>query len=155
MEVLFTILLIIGTLYIVIWAIKTIIRSATNMPTWSGIIISTIVGILPLYLILCFFGLMGEKRYQPSNSTQPLIGSYAEELSKKYAYEKSSKKNKSWINYVVLAFILVFLFFIFKPNKSEKQITTNPVETSVSVNEALEEPNEKTSPIPSEIEIFT
>lgn len=53
----------------------------------------------------------------------------------------------------MIAFILVFLFFIFKPNKFEKQITTNPVETSVSVNEALEEPNEKTSPIPSEIEI--
>lgn len=62
MERLFFILFIIGIIYLMVWAIKSIIRCATNMPTWSGIIISAIVGMLPLYLILCFFGIMGEKR---------------------------------------------------------------------------------------------
>ena len=40
-----------------------------NMPTWKGIIISAILGLLVLYLVCCFFGLMGEEqkkiRYQP------------------------------------------------------------------------------------------
>ena len=45
-----------------VWVIKLIIRSAINAPTWSGIIISAILGMLPFYLILCFFGIMGEKR---------------------------------------------------------------------------------------------
>ncbi len=153
MDSLFFILFIIGIIYLMVWVIKLIIRSAINAPTWSGIIISAILGMLPLYLILCFFGIMGEKRDQSSNGTQSPIGNYAEELSRRYAYEKSSKKNKNWINYAVLAFVVVFLFFIFKANKSEEQGTTIPVETFVSENEALEEPKEETSQIPSEIEI--
>jgi hypothetical protein len=32
-----------------------------NTPTWKGIIISAILGMLPLYLVLCFFGIMGEE----------------------------------------------------------------------------------------------
>lgn len=62
MEGLFSILFIIGLIYLMVCPIKAIIRSATNMPTWTGIIISAIVGMLPLYLILCFFGIIGEKR---------------------------------------------------------------------------------------------
>lgn len=31
-----------------------------NYPTWKGIIISAILGMLPLYLFLCAIGLMGE-----------------------------------------------------------------------------------------------
>jgi hypothetical protein len=31
-----------------------------NTPTWKGIIISAILGMLPLYLVLCFFGIMGD-----------------------------------------------------------------------------------------------
>ena len=37
-----------------------------NTPAWRGIIISAIVGMLPLYLILCFFGVMGEEREDSS-----------------------------------------------------------------------------------------
>lgn len=33
-----------------------------NTPTWHGIIISALIGCLPLYLVLCFFGLMGERK---------------------------------------------------------------------------------------------
>ena len=62
MESLLTILFAIGFIYLAIWVIKALIRSATNMPTWEGIIISAIIGMLPLYLILCYFGIMGEKR---------------------------------------------------------------------------------------------
>lgn len=35
---------------------------AQNAPTWKGVIISAILGLLPLYLILCFFGVMGEEK---------------------------------------------------------------------------------------------
>lgn len=31
-----------------------------NTPTWKGIIISSILGCLPFYLILCYFGHMGK-----------------------------------------------------------------------------------------------
>ncbi|MBQ3382059.1 MAG: hypothetical protein IJG54_01835 [Bacteroidales bacterium] len=40
------------------YAIK---NAAKNLPTWEGIIISALLGMLPLYLILCFFGWMGEE----------------------------------------------------------------------------------------------
>ena len=33
-----------------------------NLPTWKGIIISAILGLLVLYLVCCFFGLMGEEQ---------------------------------------------------------------------------------------------
>lgn len=33
-----------------------------NTPTWNGIIISALLGCLPLYLVLCFFGVMGERK---------------------------------------------------------------------------------------------
>lgn len=41
-------------------AVGWIKHKAQNTPTWEGIIISTLIGLLPLYLILCFFGYMGE-----------------------------------------------------------------------------------------------
>lgn len=62
MEGLLGILFVFGVIYLVVWAIKAIIRSATHVPTWEGIIISAILGMLPFYLVLCFFGIMGEKR---------------------------------------------------------------------------------------------
>jgi quinol-cytochrome oxidoreductase complex cytochrome b subunit len=52
------ILLIIGIIVLMVWAIA---KGAKNSPTWKGIIISLILGLLPLYLILCFFGIMGEE----------------------------------------------------------------------------------------------
>ncbi len=33
-----------------------------NTPTWKGIIISALLGCLPLYLFLCFIGWMGESK---------------------------------------------------------------------------------------------
>ncbi len=47
---------------VMIGIFKAISRGATNNPTWRGIIISAIFGMLPFYLIMCFFGWMGEER---------------------------------------------------------------------------------------------
>lgn len=53
------ILLIIGIIVLMVWVIA---KGSKNNPTWKGVIISLILGLLPLYLILCFFGIMGEER---------------------------------------------------------------------------------------------
>ena len=58
--VLISALVLIGMFVLLYLAIK---YGGTNNPTWKGIIISAIFGLLPLYLILCFFGVMGEERY--------------------------------------------------------------------------------------------
>jgi hypothetical protein len=42
--------------------IKAIIQGGNNVPTWRGIIISAMLGVLPLYLFLCWIGKMGETR---------------------------------------------------------------------------------------------
>ena len=129
-----------------VWVFKLIIRSATNMPTWTGIIISAIVGMLPLYLILCFFGIMGEARNASSmdNNKQSQTETYAEQMSRRYAYEKTSKKKRNWFNYVVLAFVAVSLFYILNPYKSDEQETTTTLGTSVPENVASEEAKEET-----------
>lgn len=62
MDDLFFILLILGFGALGIWVISSLIGCATNSPTWEGIILSAIMGMLPLYLVLCFFGVMGEPR---------------------------------------------------------------------------------------------
>lgn len=41
---------------------KAISNGPVNSPTWEGIIISALVGLLPFYLVLCFLGYMGEER---------------------------------------------------------------------------------------------
>lgn len=48
-----------GLCYLIFYALS---NAAKHLPTWTGIIISALFGLLPLYLILCFFGFMGEKR---------------------------------------------------------------------------------------------
>ena len=42
--------------------IKAIIQGGNNVPTWRGIIISAMLGVLPLYLFLCWIGKMGDTR---------------------------------------------------------------------------------------------
>ena len=42
--------------------VSACIKHTKNQPTMEGVIISLIIGMLPLYLILCFFGIMGEER---------------------------------------------------------------------------------------------
>ena len=62
-------------LALVIWGIvgliKALINNACNTPTWKGIIISAIFGLLPFYLIMCFFGWAGEFREQKYNEDNP------------------------------------------------------------------------------------
>ena len=47
---------------IAIMVIKAIGRPIMNKPTWKGGIISFFIGMLPLYLLLCLFGVMGVER---------------------------------------------------------------------------------------------
>lgn len=46
-------------LFIIVF-LRAIANAVWNRPTWKGIIISAIFGLLPLYLILCALGIMGE-----------------------------------------------------------------------------------------------
>ncbi len=48
-----------GSIFLIIKIIKA---GIPNTPTWKGIIISALLGLLPLYLVLCFFGVMGEDK---------------------------------------------------------------------------------------------
>ena len=139
MERLFFILFVVGIIYLAVWGIKAIIRSATHMPTWEGIIISAILGMLPLYLILCFFGIMGETRNEyPNYSTQSQT--YAEEMNKRYANEKPSPKK--WIHYAVLVLVVVSLFYIFKGrNSREEEFTTTTETFTTSPNVDIKESN--------------
>ena len=60
-------IMILSTVFI-IWLfvkiIKAIIKSATNVPTWQGIIISALLGALPFYLFMCWIGVWGDERNQ-------------------------------------------------------------------------------------------
>lgn len=46
----------------IVGIIKVISRGPAKNPTWKGIIISAILGLLLFYLIFCFLGWMGEER---------------------------------------------------------------------------------------------
>ena len=46
---------------LIVLLILAICASWENRPTWTGVIISAMMGCLPFYLILCFFGIMGEE----------------------------------------------------------------------------------------------
>ncbi len=50
---------IIGFILLIGYAISNV---GKNYPTWTGIIISAILNLLVIYLVLCFFGIMGEER---------------------------------------------------------------------------------------------
>ena len=114
-EVIILLLVFISVLYLLIWFIKQIIRSATNTPTWQGIIISAVLGMLPFYLVLCFFGFMGEERdryYDTDSPSQSDANADKKRQNYEYDYYSKSKKNRSWIKYLILAFI-IFLLLIF------------------------------------------
>lgn len=57
-------LIFVGVIILIILIIRGLINSAKNTPTWRGIIWSAIFGLLPFYLIMCFFGWAGESRKQ-------------------------------------------------------------------------------------------
>ena len=62
MESLLYILIFGGLIALVCWIVKLIINSATNVPTWKGIVISALLGVFGFYLFLCWMGWMGEER---------------------------------------------------------------------------------------------
>lgn len=39
-----------------------LISKPSNNPTWTGIIISLLTGTIVLYLLLCYWGILGEER---------------------------------------------------------------------------------------------
>ena len=47
---------------IAIMVVKATGRPIMNKPTWKGGIISFCIGMLPIYLLLCLFGVMGTVR---------------------------------------------------------------------------------------------
>ncbi len=47
---------------LVVLVVRMIRNGVPNTPTWKGIIISALIGLLPFYLVCCFFGWMGEDR---------------------------------------------------------------------------------------------
>ena len=49
----------------VVMLLKALGRPILNKPTWKACIISAVIGLLPIYLLLCLFGVMGEKRKDP------------------------------------------------------------------------------------------
>jgi len=140
-----SILLVVGFVYLIIWCIKALMRSATHVPTWEGIIISAILGMLPLYLILCFFGIMGEKRYKNLDDTQPHTGNYAEEMKRRY--ENTIPKNSSLLKYVVVTFLILCLLFVGIFYYSEKRDVETPVETVTSDIVEIEEHKVETSSV--------
>ena len=48
-------------LFVVLSIIIFVFSNPTNTPTWIGIIISLLTGTIVIYLILCYFGILGEK----------------------------------------------------------------------------------------------
>lgn len=64
-------LILVVVLLLIILIIKGLINSARNTPTWKGIICSSIFGVLPFYLIMCFFGWAGEPREDEEDDDDP------------------------------------------------------------------------------------
>ena len=128
LRILIPLLVSIGILYLVIWFIKLIIRSATNMPTWQGIIISAILGMLPFYLFLCFFGLMGEERNMYSTDDLHHHG---------FDNDSKFKKNRSWIKYLILVlfifFLLIFSINYFISDTSTRSPIVQPTSNQVDI----------------------
>ena len=55
-----TVLLALGILLVLLLIVIAV--SDRNIPTWRGAIISTLLGLLHAYLILCLLGVMGRPR---------------------------------------------------------------------------------------------
>ena len=55
-----TILLAYGILFALVLIVTAV--SNRNRPTWKGVIISFVIGLLPFYLLLCLLGVMGKKK---------------------------------------------------------------------------------------------
>lgn len=56
---------------LIVLFIIALLSSRKNNPTWKGIIISAMMGCLPFYLILCFFGIMGDEIEKDDEKEKP------------------------------------------------------------------------------------
>ena len=55
-------ILIIGGLLLFLALAVLLSSKPDKNPTWTGLIISLLTGTIVLYLILCYFGILGEER---------------------------------------------------------------------------------------------
>ena len=55
-------ILIIGGLLLFLALVVLLSSKPDKNPTWTGLIISLLTGTIVLYLILCYFGILGEER---------------------------------------------------------------------------------------------
>ena len=46
----------------ILWLILALLGLSKAYPTVLGVLVSALFGVLPIYLILCFFGIMGNKK---------------------------------------------------------------------------------------------
>ena len=45
--------------------LKALGRNVMNKPSWVGVVVTALVGLLPFYLLLCLFGFLGKQREEP------------------------------------------------------------------------------------------
>lgn len=55
--------LVFGAALFVVWLVLAILGCSRCNPTLLGVVVSLFLGVLPIYLILCFFGLMGDEKH--------------------------------------------------------------------------------------------
>ena len=125
---LFNFLFIISLISVVVWCISRLLYNKGNTPTWNGIIISAILGMLPCYLILCFFGIMGEKQQVDETKAQTMT--YTEEMRRRYDYNNPRKKNRNGYKYAFVGLLIIFIFYLLNED-SEKPSVIEPVEIQI------------------------
>lgn len=84
------------------------------------------------------------------NTTQTYTNTYTEEMRKRYACDNSPRKKRNWFKFAVLAYVIIYLFYLVLKDDSREQTvqeTTTPIETSVTEKGVLEEPKEETPPV--------
>lgn len=68
-------------------------------------------------------------------SEQSYTNTYTEEMSKRYAYDNLPRKKRKWFKYVVLAYVIIYLFYLVLKDDSKEQKaqeTIVPVEAPIS-----------------------
>lgn len=65
-EIDMTEILIIEGLLLLLGLVLLLSSKPDKYPTWTGLIISLLTGTVVIYLILCYFGILGEERKKES-----------------------------------------------------------------------------------------
>ena len=76
-----------------------------------------------------------EETTNEKNGEQSYINTYTEGMSKRYAYDNSPRKKRSWFKFAVLVYVIIFLFYFVLKDDSKvqkEQKATAPIENSIS-----------------------